>query len=172
MSPNCGDRPGGSLERKKSPKGRFTFKRTNETAEQKIKKFMAEVEEWARNELGDWERDMAAEALRKVAGLRVALDIAASKGDETKMQSVWCVWRMMDLCHTAYAGRSMRMVEAGIGAIEGGKKGGENSRKRTPEMEDEIRRIKAATPRGQWKQKKPVLVKRFGIKPRTIERIK
>lgn len=114
-----------------SPKGLFAFERSgNEPAEQSIEQWIAVVENWAKAVLKEagikWTpgnhhrlvgtRGQVADeinfALRAMAGadsLRHALDIAAKTNDAARVHSVWCAFRMMDLCNAAYAGKIVHL---------------------------------------------------------------
>jgi hypothetical protein len=158
---------------KSFPKGLFMFqiRTTSETPEQAIDKFITAVKAWASRVLDEagievmprqglqvaarQERadkiHFALKAIAKEDQLRAALDIAASKGDETYWPALWAAFRMMEYCGTAYAGATVANEKALFSAIHiaGGKKGGAAVRKVTPRAQAEIKRVMAATPRGQ-----------------------
>ena len=158
---------------KRSPKGLYDFQPADGvTALKQVDNFVVGVEEWAKSVLDESrikveprdalrladQREHADEiyfallVLSKGEQLRTALSVASTRGDETQMQSQWCAFRMMQFCGTAYAGAIVANetpLFAGIRSAEGGRKGGERSRRATPEQIAHIRATLKAVPYGQ-----------------------
>ena len=180
---------------KSSPKRLFAFKRRsgNDSAKQSVEGFIAAVEAWANRVLAEagikvtrrqaWkvadERKgadvvhFALKAIGQANQLRHALDIAATKGDETRMQALWCAFQMLQFCGTAYAGKiveSETPLYTGIRTVEGGKKGGEASRKVSAEDRKKIKHYMATIPRGERMNAYRKLAYDLRLSRRTVER--